>query len=77
MTTNLATLAIWCTLGVSGCDGQPRSEDYFRAHLGEARRVVAQCHASTTRGEECGNADYAVRLAHAEAMRDRFFKADP
>lgn len=61
-------LAICCVL--CGCSRPPRSEEYFRAHLDEARRVVAQCRAGRIHGEECGNADYIVRLAEAEAMRD-------
>jgi hypothetical protein len=67
----VATLAI-----LSACNRQPRSEEYFSAHLDEARQVVAECRRGSIRGEECGNADYAVKLARAQALRDHFFMKD-
>jgi hypothetical protein len=61
---------------LSACSRQPRSEEYFAAHLDEARQIVAECQKGSAHGEECGNADYAIKLAHAEEMRDRFFMKD-
>ena len=72
-----AALTILATITLTGCSGaEPRSEEYFHAHLDEARQIVAKCRDGSTRGEECANADYAVQLADAEAKRDRFFMKD-
>ncbi|MGN6374725.1 MAG: EexN family lipoprotein [Sphingomonas sp.] len=73
----MAVITICCTVGIAACGRSPRSEDYFLAHLDDAREVVARCHARTKRGEECGNADYAIRLTRAEARRDRLFALEP
>lgn len=69
-------LAVAILVILSACDRQPRSEEYFSAHLDEARRVVAECRKGSIRGEECGNAAYAVNLARAQALRDHFFMKD-
>lgn len=60
-------------LALAACSQQPRSEEYFGAHLDEARQVIAGCRKGTVGGEECGNADYAVKLADAKEERDHFF----
>lgn len=68
------TCTITAAIALAGCGrAEPRSEEYFHAHLDEARQVVAKCRDGSTRGEECANADYAVQLANAEAQRDRSF----
>lgn len=68
---------IAATIALAGCSrAEPRSEEYFHAHLDEARQVLAKCRDGSTRGEECANADYAVQLAKAEAQRDHFFMKD-
>jgi hypothetical protein len=72
----IASVAI-AGLALAGCSrAEPRSEEYFQAHLDEAHQVVAKRHAGSTRGEECGNADDAVQIANAEAQRDHFFMKD-
>ena len=71
------TIAISATIVLAGCGrAEPRSEEYFHAHLDEARQVLAKCREGSTRGEECANADYAVQLAKAEAQRNHFFMKD-
>ena len=50
---------------------EPRSAQYFAAHLDEARQVVAQCAEGTARGDECANAEQAVIEAEG---RERFKK---
>ncbi|MFN3474646.1 MAG: hypothetical protein ACK4ZW_11455 [Blastomonas sp.] len=47
----------------------PRGTQYFAAHLGEARQVVAQCAEGAMRGDECANAEQAIV---EEEGRDRF-----
>ena len=71
----MLTIAAATTLAACG-RAEPRSGDYFHAHLDEARLVVARCRDGSARGEECANADYAVQLAKAEALRDHFFMKD-
>lgn len=69
--------AISATIALAACGrAEPRNEEYFHAHLDEARQIVAKCREDSTRGEECANADYAVQLAKAEAQRDHFFMKD-
>lgn len=46
-----------------------RSEQYFAAHLDEARQVVEDCREGTVRGDECANAERAVVAAES---KDRF-----
>ena len=68
------SFTIVAIIALAACGrAEPRSEEYFHAHLDEARQVVAKCQEGSTRGEECANADHAVQLAKAEAQRDRFF----
>ncbi len=50
---------------------EPRSTQYFAAHLVEARQVVAGCKNGSVRGDECANADMAVQEADA---KERFRK---
>lgn len=50
---------------------EPRSTPYFEAHLDEARELVAGCREGSVRGDECANADLAVRQADA---KERFRK---
>lgn len=44
--------------------GEPaaRSADYFAAHEGEARAIVDNCTAGTSRGAECDNAREGLRV---------------
>lgn len=67
-------MAIAVLLAVAGCAKQePRSKQYFDAHLDEARQVVAGCKDGSNRGEECNNADLAVQEADAKERLKRFF----
>jgi len=67
-----AVLAV--VLVAAGCAKQePRSKQYFDAHLDEARQIVAGCKDGATRGEECNNADLAVQEADAKERLKRFF----
>lgn len=67
-------MAIAILLAVAGCaEQEPRSKQYFDAHLDEARQVVAGCKDGSSRGEECDNADLAVQEADAKERLKRFF----
>lgn len=77
MRTLGAMFTIVTMIALASCGrAEPRSEEYFHAHLDEARQSVAKCREGSTRGEECANADYAVQLAKAEAQRNHFFMKD-
>ncbi len=66
--------AVAILLSVAGCAKQePRSKQYFDAHLDEARQIVAGCKDGATRGEECNNADLAAQEADAKERLKRFF----
>lgn len=68
-------VAIVMLLTVAGCTNQePRSKQYFDAHLDEARQVVTGCKDGATRGEECNNADLAVQEADPKERLKRFFR---
>ena len=69
-------LFVMTAWALAGCSERPRSEKYFGSHLDEARQVVADCRKGSVDAEECGNADYAVKLADAEEKRDHFFMKD-
>lgn len=58
---------------LAGCNKpEPRASTYFAAHLDEARKLVADCQSGSVRGEECANADVAVREADAKERFRRF-----
>lgn len=60
-------------ISISGCaPSEPRSKQYFDAHVDEARQVLADCQAGSARGEECENAERAVIRADARARSKRF-----
>ena len=61
-------------LVAGGCTPhEPRSKQYFDAHLDEARVIVSGCRDGSARGEECANADAAVQQADAIERGKRFF----
>lgn len=64
--------AVSCTLASCG-SAEPRGEQYFSAHLEEAKQVVADCAAGTARGDECYNAEVAVSKAKAKERAKKFF----
>ncbi|GAA0740507.1 MULTISPECIES: hypothetical protein [Sphingomonas] len=50
-----------------------RSQQYFAAHIEEARQVVAGCQSGSVRGDECFNAGQAVIEADGRARFNKFF----
>lgn len=67
--------ALTIFLVVSGCaKHEPRSKQYFDAHLDEARQIVSGCRDGSNRGDECSNADAAVQEAEAIERGKRFFR---
>lgn len=67
----IATATILAAVALAGCQKNPqqqaRSEDYFNAHIAEARKVVAACTSGSERGPECENAHLAVEEADRKA----------
>lgn len=51
---------------------QARGTQYFAAHIGEARQVVAGCRDGTVRGGECATAEEAIIKVEAQERRKRF-----
>lgn len=66
----IGTLMLVSSLAACG-KAEPRSTQYFAAHLDEARELVASCRDGSARGDECTNADMAVQEADA---KERFRK---
>ncbi|MGL3822299.1 EexN family lipoprotein [Sphingopyxis sp. R3-92] len=66
-------LAIASLATLTACS-QPetRSVQYFEANLDEARDVVRSCTAGDMRGDECSNANVAVKTAEGKARFERF-----
>ena len=58
-------------LGACG-QAEPRAEQYFSAHLDEAKQIVEDCATGTARGEECRNAVDAISKAEAKERTRRF-----
>ena len=60
---------------LTGCSAsEPRSPEYFAAHLDEAREIVAGCTEGSVRGGECTNANLAVEEAKGRARFRRFLR---
>ena len=73
MKLQFAGAALACA-SLSGCgQTEPRSTQYFEAHIEEARQIVDGCRDGTVRGGECDNADLAVQQADAKEKSRRFF----
>lgn len=51
---------------------EARGTQYFMAHVGEARQVVAGCRDGSVRGGECINAEEAIIKVDAAVRRKRF-----
>lgn len=59
---------------LSGCaPSEPRSRQYFEAHIDEAREILDGCKEGSVRGAECDNAEYAVIRADAKAKSKKFW----
>lgn len=50
----------------------PRGTQYFAANLDEARQIVARCQTGSVRGDECANAEQAIRAAESRDRLKRF-----
>lgn len=57
------------TIAAAGARGQ----QYFAAHIDEARQVVAECQSGSVRGDECFNAGQAVTEADGREHFNKFF----
>jgi hypothetical protein len=69
----LQVISVSVAVAICGCsEAEPRAEQYFSAHLDEAKQVVKDCAAGTARGEECMNAEIAVSRAKAKERTKRF-----
>ncbi len=60
---------------LSACSPQPRAVSYFRAHLGEAAEVSADCERGAPRGPECAEADQAIVQYEASARMAQYRKS--
>lgn len=59
-------------LTAAGCGSdEPRGEQYFSAHVAEAKQVVADCTNGSARGDECYNAEVAVSKAKARERTEK------
>lgn len=73
MKLHLVGAALACA-SIAACgQTEPRSTQYFEAHIEEARQIVDGCRDGTIRGGECDNADLAVKQADAKEKSRRFF----
>lgn len=72
---SIETVVILAAFALAGCQKNPeqqaRSEDYFTAHITEARNVVAACTSGSQRGLECENAHMAVEEANRKASVEK------
>ncbi len=72
-------LAIGLSIAACGCSpNRPaRGVDYFKAHIEEARSVVAQCEKAATTGEECSTAQQAIASIRSDEMFNEATKMSP
>lgn len=64
-------IIVFAALPLAACE-QPKSVEYYIAHLPEARETLARCQSLGKAGENCGNAGVAItRAARAQFERDR------
>ncbi len=61
---------------VAACSDNDRGQQYFEAHIDEAEKVVADCRTGTVRGQECVNADMALRVIRGAKLHKQNF-GDP
>ena len=73
MKTQVIGIVLLGTAVASCGKTEPRSKQYFDAHVDEAREVFAGCQDGSVRGEECNNAEMAVIRADAKARSKKFF----
>lgn len=66
----MSVFLLWLSVAACG-QSEPRSTQYFEAHIGEARKIVSDCRDGSMRGDECANADVAVQTVDG---RERFKK---
>ncbi len=66
------TAAVASPPPISPAPAEPRSTQYFAAHLDEARQIKAQCTEGFVRGDECANAEAAVTEAEGKERFKRF-----
>ena len=73
--THAFPVATAILVALAGCTNQePRSKQYFDAHLDQGRQVVAGRKDGSSRGEEYANADLAMQEADAKKRLKRFFR---
>lgn len=65
-------VVIVCLTASACAPAEPRSQQYFEAHIDEARQIVEGCRDGSVRGGECDNADRAVQRAEAKERSKRF-----
>ncbi len=66
-------VTVLVALSIAGCaQSEPRSTQYFDAHIDEARQIVGGCRDGSVRGEECDNAERAVKTVAAKERTKRF-----
>ena len=71
--THAFPVATAILVALAGCTNQePRSKQYFDAHIDEARQVVEGCRDGSVRGGECDNAELAVNRTDAKERAKRF-----
>lgn len=65
--------ALLLGISLSACgQNEPRSGQYFEAHIDEARQIVTDCRNGSVRGDECTNAEIAVQTVEGRERFKRF-----
>lgn len=67
---NAASLTVPSPIGA--VPSEVRGTQYFVAHIGEARQVVAECRDGSVRSGECATAEEAIIKIDAQERRRRF-----
>ncbi|WP_432769530.1 MAG: EexN family lipoprotein [Sphingopyxis sp.] len=66
-------LSFFAAFALVACaPAQPRSTEYFHAHLDEARQVAEDCRKGSASGEECANASLANKVDDDRKRFERF-----
>lgn len=68
-----AGLILVAVAALSGCGDRSRSQQYFEAHKDEAEKIVTDCRTGKVVGQECNNADLALRTIRGKERHEKNF----
>ncbi|UCQ29611.1 EexN family lipoprotein (plasmid) [Edwardsiella tarda] len=59
---------------LAGCNEKVYDVSYYSEHLSEASKVIEQCKAGSVTGDNCKNADEALKKKASKDVMNRLFQ---